>query len=133
MSSMFDFLIPASLSLVMACTAPVNSAPPAGFLEGHLRIASSKEVDLADGSASSDRPEVYAEYPLIVLASDGKREIARITLDADGSYRTSLPPGDYVLDVQDRVRRHLRAAPKRFAVASRHTVQVDMEIDTGVR
>jgi hypothetical protein len=130
---MLDFLIPASLSLVLACAAPVNSAPPAGFLEGHLKIVSSKEVDLADGNAPSVGPEIYAEYPLIVLSGDGKREIARATVDGEGNYRTSLPPGDYVLDLQDRLRRHIRASPKRFTIVSRQSARVDMEIDTGVR
>jgi len=130
---MLDFLIPASLSLVLACTAPVNTAPPAGMLEGHLKIASSKEADLADGNAPSVGPEADAEYPLVVLSADGKKEVTTVTIDNKGNYRTSLPPGDYVLDVQDRARRHLRAAPKRFTVVSRQTVQVDMEIDSGVR
>jgi hypothetical protein len=132
MSSLFDLLIPATLSLVLACTTPAHEAPP-GFLEGHLKIVSPKEVDLADGDASADMAEAYAEYPLIVLSADGKKEIVRIAADSGGSYHTSLPPGDYVLDVQDRVRRHVRASPKRFTIVSGQTARLDMEIDTGVR
>jgi hypothetical protein len=77
--------------------------------------------------------ENYAEHPLIILSQDGKKEIARVTADENGNYRVSLPPGDYVLDVQDRRRRHIRAAPQPFTVASNRTVHVDMNIDTGVR
>ena len=46
--------------------------------------------------------ENYAEYPLIILSRDGKKEIARVTADENGNYRVALPPGDYVLDVQGR-------------------------------
>jgi len=132
MSSPFDSLIPATLSLVLACTAPVKAVPP-GSLEGHLRIVSAKEVDLADGDASATAAEAYAEYPLIVMSGDGKKEIARVAVDGDGNYRTALPPGNYVLDVQDRIRRHVRANPKRFTIVSRQTARVDLKIDTGVR
>jgi hypothetical protein len=132
MSSFFKNVIPAWLSLVLACTASVNAAPP-GFVEGHLRIVSPKEVELADGSTPAITAEDYAEYPLIILSRDGKKEIARVTADGHGNYRTALPPGDYVLDVQGRARGHIRAKPRRFKVVSRQTARVDMDIDTGVR
>jgi hypothetical protein len=132
MSSFFKNLVPAWLSLVLACTASVNAAPP-GFVEGHLKIVSPREVELADGNASEITAEGYAEYPLIILSRDGKKEIARVTADGDGNYRTALPPGDYILDVQGRARGHVRAKPRRFRVVSRQTARVDMDIDTGVR
>jgi hypothetical protein len=77
--------------------------------------------------------ENYAEHPLIVLSRDRNEEIARVTADQNGNYRVALAPGDYVLDVQDRRRRHVRASPQPFRVASNQTVRVDMNIDTGVR
>ncbi len=132
MSSFFKSVIPGFLSLVLACSASANGAEP-GFLEGHLKIYSPKQVDLADGKASPKTSEDYARYPLIVLGRDGKEEIARVTANADGDYRTALPPGDYVLDVQGRGRGHLRAKPQPFRVISERTSRVDMEIDTGVR
>jgi hypothetical protein len=104
-----------------------------GFLEGHLKIISPKEVELADGNAPGITAENYAQYPLIILSQDGKKEIARITADANGNYRTALPPGDYVLDVRGRARGHVRAKPRRFTVVSNQTVRIDMDIDTGVR
>ena len=105
---------------------------PAGFVEGHLRIISGREVELADGNAPAITAENYAKYQLIILSQGGK-EIARITVDGNGNYHTALPPGDYILDVKGRARRHLRARPQRFTVISNQTVHVDMNIDTGVR
>ena len=104
-----------------------------GFLEGHLKIISPKEVQLADGNAPAITAENYAQYPLIILSQGGEKEIARITADPNGNYHTELPPGDYVLDVQGRARGHVRAKPQRFTVVSNQTVRVDMDIDTGVR
>jgi hypothetical protein len=104
-----------------------------GFVEGHLKIMSGKEVELADGNAPAIMAENYAQYPLIILSQGEKKEIARVTADGNGNYRTALPPGDYVLDVQARARGHVRAKPQRFTVVSNQTVRVDMSIDTGVR
>jgi hypothetical protein len=133
MSSVPKYLISACVFLLFAGSASINAAPT-GFVEGHLKIVSPKEVELAGGSPPADVATVnYADYPLTILSRDEKKEIARVTADETGNYRIALPPGDYVLDVQDRRRRHVRAAPQPFTVASNQTVHVDMNIDTGVR
>jgi hypothetical protein len=132
MSSFLKYLTAGCISSIVAATASINAAAP-GFVEGHLKIVSPKEVELADGSPPATSAENYAEYPLIILSEGQKTEIARITADANGNFRVSLPPGNYVLDVQDRKRRHVRAKPQRFTVVSNQTVHVDMDIDTGVR
>jgi hypothetical protein len=102
-------------------------------VEGHLKIVSPKEVELADTSPPATTAENYAEYPLTILSEGQKTEVARITADANGNFRVNLPPGNYVLDVEDRKRRHVRAKPQRFTVVSNQTVRVNMDIDTGVR
>ena len=132
MTPVLKHLIFACASLLLANSASVDAAPP-GFVEGHLKVISPKEVELADGNAPAITAENYAEYPLIILSQDEKKEIARVTADRNGNYRLALPPGNYVLDVQGRVRGHLRAKPQRFTVVSNQTVYVDMDIDTGVR
>jgi hypothetical protein len=120
------FLVP------IGCLASGNTAP--GFLEGRLRILAFRDVDLADATPSKLSDGNYAEYPLIILGQDGKKEIARVTADENGKYRVALPPGDYILDVQGRPPKgHVRAKPQRFTVASNQTVHVDMNIDRGIR
>jgi len=98
-----------------------------------LRIVSPAPVELADGRPSTVAQESFAEYPLVVFSQDGNHEITRFAADARGDYRVVLPSGVYVLDVQDRIRKHVRATPRSFTVVSNQTVQVNMEIDTGVR
>jgi hypothetical protein len=118
------FLVP------IGCFASDNTA--VGFLEGRLRILASKDIELADGTPSKFSDGNYAEYPLIVLSPDQK-QIARVTADENGNYRVALPPGNYLLDIQDRRRRHVRATPQTFTVVANQTVHVDMNIDTGIR
>jgi len=129
MSSFLKYVIALCIFSVVAGMA---NEPP-GFVEGHLKIISGKEVELADGNAPAIMAENYARYPLVILSQGEKKEIARVTADGNGNYRTALPPGDYVLDVQARARGHVRAKPQRFTVVSNQTVRVDMNIDTGVR
>ena len=127
------------LDLIRICvsalllTATLIEAATPGFLEGHLKIVSAREVELADQTPSESTAVNYSNYPLIVLSHDGKQEVARVTVDRNGNYRMALPPGDYILDVQDRRRRHVRVRPQPFTILSNQTAHVDMNIDTGVR
>jgi hypothetical protein len=127
MSSFLKYLIPVCMSVVTGL-----ATEPPGFVEGHLKIISPTEVELTDGNPAAITAGNYALYPLIILSRD-RKQIARMTADANGNYRVALPPGDYVLDVQDRGRRHFRAKPQPFTVVSNQTVRVNMNIDTGVR
>jgi len=70
----------------VADAASINAAPP-GFVKGHVKIFSPKEVELADETPSKGTAENYSEYPLIVLSQDEKGEIARVTADEHGHYR----------------------------------------------
>jgi hypothetical protein len=128
----FKYLILGSFFLVpIGCLASDNAA--AGFLEGRMRILAFKDVELAEENSPKFSDGNYADYPLVILSRDRTKEIARVTPDENGNYRVALPPGDYVLDVQDHRRRHARAAPQPFTVASNQTAHVDMNIDTGIR
>jgi hypothetical protein len=73
----------------------------------------------------------YADYPLIILSAGDRKQIARITADANGSYRAALPPGNYILDVEERVRRRLRVKTQPFTVVPNEKVHVDLTIVTG--
>ncbi len=132
MSFFFRHLIVDS-SLVALFSGVFSSyGEPSGFLEGHLKIVSLKEVELADENTPTKfTAGNYAQYPLIIRSRDRQKEVTRVIPDKDGNYRLTLPPGQYVLDVQRPG--HLRAKPQPFTVVSNQTVRVDMDIDTGIR
>jgi hypothetical protein len=116
--------------LLLASSAAWSDSSPPGVMEGHLKILSPRPVDIGDENATTATAQNYADYPLLILSRDQKKEITRITADSNGNYRVSLPPGDYVLSLQGRTRKHVRARPQPFTVKSNLTVRVDMEIDT---
>ena len=123
-------LIVGCIFLVLAGSATSSDALPSGVMEGHLKILSPRAFDPGDENAATVTAENYAEYPLIILSQGGKKEIARVTADENGNYRVALPPGDYILDVQGRARKHVRWKPQPFTVVSNQTVRVDIAIDT---
>ncbi len=129
------YLIAVGIVLVVAGTASLNAAPQ-GSVEGQLKIVSLRPVALDDESTSkaiNEKPAAadYANYPLVVLSQGERKQVARITADAQGHYRATLPPGDYILDAEARVpkRLHVRAQP--FTIVSNETVHVDLTIDIG--
>ena len=115
---------------MLSASGMLQAAPP-GFVDGHLTIISLKEVkgtEVAEEGSSNRAAEAYQEYPLVVLSEGGQTEIARVTANSDGAYHVALPPGAYILDVQNRVQRQLRVRPEPFKVESNQTVRVDLLI-----
>ena len=124
----------ASIFLLLTGTASIQAAPQ-GFVEGHLKIVVIRAVEPDNGPQPA--PETYAQYPLIVLSQDEKKEVARLTADKSGNYRVALPPGAYILAVQERpseerAAERIHANPQPFTVVSNQTVRVDMRIFIGL-
>jgi len=126
-------VVRACVLLVLIGSAVLSDPVPPGFVEGHVKIFPLSDVNLADNGtgARMGAEAPYAEYPLVVLTRDGKKEITRVTADRNGNYRVELPPGDYILDVGGHTPK--RPKPRPFTVISNQTVRVDMTIDTGIR
>jgi hypothetical protein len=119
--------------LMLTGTASINAAPQ-GSMEGHLKVVVIRAVE--PDNMGQPAPENYAEYPLIILSQDGKREVTRLTADKSGNYRVALPPGAYILALQERSQEEraaerIQANPQPFTVVSNQTVRVDMTIFIG--
>ena len=137
MSELVRYLILVCISSAFTAPGLINAAPQ-GFLDGQLKIISAKPVALDDENSSrriDEKPAAagadYANYPLVILSQGEKEQVARITADAQGHYRAALPPGDYILDAEGRVRRRLHVRAQLFTIVPNQTVHVDMTIDAG--
>jgi len=121
--------------LMLVAGAVLSDPVPPGVVEGHVKIFPLSDVNLADdgGRTNTAMAERYAQYPLVILARDGKKEITKVTVNRDGNYRIELPPGDYILDVRGPESKPRRVKPRPFTVVSNQTVRVNMDIDTGIR
>src|SRR5262249_3909481 len=135
MASISKSIAAACIFLMLASAASIKAAPQ-GFMEGHLKIVVIRPVEPDSMPQPTVAPETYAEYPLIILSQDGKREIARLTVDKSGNYHIALPPGAYTLALQERsgeerAAERIHANPQPFTVVSDQTVRVDMTIFIG--
>ena len=133
MSSIPNFVAAACIFLMLSGSASVKAADE-GFMEGHLKIVVIRAVEPDNMPQSA--PETYAEYPLIILSQDGKREISRLTADKSGNYRAALAPGAYILAMQERpaeerAAERIHAIRQPFTVVPNQTVRVDMTIFIG--
>jgi hypothetical protein len=134
MSSVPSSVTAACIFLMLAGAASTKAAPQ-GFMEGHLKIVVIRAVE--PDNMPQPAPETHAEYPLIILSQDGKREIARLTADKSGNYRAALPSGAYILALQERsgeerTAERIQANPQPFTVVPNQTVRVDMTIFIGL-
>jgi hypothetical protein len=134
MSSVPNSVTAACIFLTLAGSASVKAAAE-GFMEGHLKIVVIRAVE--PDNMPQPSPETYAEYPLIILNQDGKRQIARLTPDKSGNYRAALPPGAYILALQERsgeerAAERIQANRQPFTVVPNQTVRVDMTIFIGL-
>ena len=127
MSWIAKFLVAVCTFLMLAETASIEAAAQ-GFMEGHLKIVSMRAVEPDEMPTPAVAPETYAEYPLIILSREDKKEVARVTADKSGDYHVALTPGAYILDVQDRAAKRIYANPQPFTVVSNQTVRVDLRI-----
>ena len=131
MSSIPNSVAAACIFLMLTSTASIKAAPQ-GFMEGHLKVVVVRAVE----PDNMPQPETYADYPLIILSQDAKREIARLTADKSGNYRVALPPGAYILRAQERSAEEraerIHANPQPFTVVSNQTVRIDMTIFIGL-
>ena len=120
------------VSLAITCGIADSSAPT-GWLEGRLRVVFLRGVDTGDEMPRRTvAPGSYAEYPLIVLTANRKQQVARLIPDDSGHYRAALQPGNYVIDVQDRVRKRLEVSAQPFTIAANQTAHVDITVITGL-
>jgi hypothetical protein len=121
----------AAYSFLLVLLAMPVKATSQGYLEGHLKIVFGTAVESDDMAQPQVLPETYGRYPLVILSRQGKKEVARLTADANGNYRATLPPGDYILDVGERVAKHIQANPQPFTVVANQTVRVDLRAFIG--
>src|SRR5262245_26291404 len=125
-----SYSIAAFLFFIFVGTESLHAAPQ-GYVEARLKIVSGRPVQLDDENTAPVAVQNNAGFPLLILSQGEKKQIAQIIADRDGIYRAALPPGDYVLDVEDRVSKRLRVITQPFTVVPNQTVRVDMTILVG--
>lgn len=111
------------------------STQDAGFLEGKISIGPICPVE-TDPPDPGCLPtvETYKAYPVSVWTSDHKRKIVQINPALDGSYKTDLEPGNYLIILEtDRSNIGGSNLPVEVTIISANVTTLNIDIDTGIR
>jgi hypothetical protein len=106
-----------------------------GFLEGVINIGPICPVQ-RDPPDPGCQPtaETYKAYPVSIWTADGKRKIKLISPALDGTYRTELAPGNYLVILErDQSKIGVSNLPLNVSIVPKEYTLLDVNIDTGIR
>lgn len=107
----------------------------AGFLEGVISIGPICPVErIPPDPGCLPTAETYKAYPVSVYTSDGTRKIAQINPALDGSFRTDLAPGNYLV-ILEKGQNRIGSSnlPVEVSIISMEKTSLNINIDTGIR
>lgn len=105
-----------------------------GILQGRVTIGPLRPGPVhLDQPEPEPPPELFEKHKVAVLTADGKKEIARVALDAKGNYRIELPPGDYLVDFVPHDIGLRQMPAESVNIQPGQTTILNLDIDTGMR
>ena len=115
--------------LILGCSS-VPSEP--GVLIGEVTIGPLVPVERP--GVKYDIPcEVYEARKVVVYDKDHKKLVKKVDIDCNGHYQVELTPGFYVIDINRIGIDHSYEVPIKVEIKSGETMQLDIDIDTGIR
>ena len=119
-----------ALAVVAACaTKPVET----GILHGQVSIGPLVPVVREGEPEPTAAPEVYAARQIVIYKADGRTEVTRIAIDPNGAYSVTLPVGTYVVDINRAGIDSANGLPRPIELRAGESLELDIEIDTGIR
>lgn len=117
--------------LISSCN-PTQSTET-GFLEGKITIEPLCPVEsIPPKPECLPTAETYKSWPVYIWTLDKKNKLVLLQPDSNGNYKTELPVGTYVvdLDLQHNFGKNL---PAIVMINSNKSTLFDVSIDTGIR
>jgi hypothetical protein len=119
--------------LFLGCNKQNNQGT--GFLEGVISIGPICPVE-TDPPETGCLPtaETYKAYPVSIWTSDGREKITQINPALDGSYKTELVYGDYLVILENGQNRPGGSnLPAEISIIPQNKTILNIDIDTGIR
>ena len=109
-----------------------NSNQERGVLEGLVTIGPIVPVERP--SVSYEIPcEVYETRKVMVYDKNHKKLVQQVDIDCSGHYRVELEPGIYVIDINRIGIDRSSEVPAKIEMKPSQAIQLDIDIDTGIR
>ena len=77
--------------------------------------------------------EVYEARKIMVYDENHKKLIEQVDIDCNGNYHVELDSGSYVIDINRTGIDHSSDVPAKIEIEPGETIQLDIDIDTGIR
>ncbi|MFA5814324.1 MAG: hypothetical protein WC865_01710 [Bacteroidales bacterium] len=133
LKGIFGLAFLAVLFFISGCDKQTANA--AGVLEGVISIGPICPVEkIPPDPDCLPTAETYKAYPVSVWTSNGSRKIAQINPALDGSFRTELAPGNYMV-LLEKEQNNIGSSnlPVVLSIISEDTTFLNINIDTGIR
>ena len=104
-----------------------------GTLEGHVTLGPMLPAIREGMVEPTPAPEAYAARQVVIYGRNGRTEVARAQIDAQGNYRMALPAGTYVVDINHAGIDRGVNLPQEVKIFDGRVTQLDIKIDTGIR
>ena len=129
----FGIIFLAGLILFTGCDKKITQ--DAGYLEGTISIGPICPVEtIPPDSGCQPTAETYKAYPVSVWTSNGRSKIAQINPALDGSFRTELAPGNYLVILENAQNKISGSnLPVEVSIISQNKTLLNINIDTGIR
>ena len=116
--------------VIASCTI---SKKETGVLEGKVSIGPLVPVVQEGVSEPTPAPEVYAARQIVIYSKNGKKEITKVPINTDGTYRIELATGEYMVDINRIGIDFSKDLPVIVEIVANQTYRLDIDIDTGIR
>jgi hypothetical protein len=120
----------ATIALFMLGCSYVHQEP--GVIEGKVTIGPLVPVE-RPGVEYEIPCEVYEARKIMVYDENRKKLVKQVDIDCNGMYRAELEPGLYRIDINRIGIDHSSEVPTEVEIKPRETIQLDIDIDTGIR
>ena len=124
-----------ALAAISCTTTPGETST--GTLQGKVHIGPLSPVEIP-GVKPPVNPEVFAARKVMVYDKDGRKlisqvDIKQINQSNEGFYSVPLKPGIYVVDINRLGIDFGRELPRQIEIKPGQTVELNIDIDTGIR
>lgn len=115
-----------------SCKNGTNGAGEKGFLRGRVTIGPLCPVEPCD-LPLEQQTRAYAARKVVIYREDARSIVKELSLDQTGKYATELNPGNYVVDINRLGIDSSGDVPKAIRIEPGQTVELNIDIDTGIR
>lgn len=126
----FILLATVTIGLVLGGCSGGTSEP--GILQGNVTIGPICPVE-RPGEPCPIPCEAYQARKVMIYDDNGTKLVEQVDIDCTGHYRVELQARQYTVDINRLGIDSSKDVPKKVEIRAGQTIEVNIDIDTGIR